>query len=153
MSDSSELLRVKSIKVDGLFDLFDHQVDLNLVERVTVLHGPNGVGKTMLLRLANALLDGRLSLFQRVPFREFVLVLSDDRAVSVTPGPASAKPERRSRKGVRRASDPPPMLHLQLMQGERLMSLPWPRRFPYACPGYADTMKTCGMTTPLVGSS
>jgi len=117
MNDSSELLRVKSIRVEGLFDLFNHTVDLKLDERVTVLHGPNGVGKTMLLRLTNALLDGRLSLFQRVPFRRFVLVLSDNRAVSVTLGPPKVKLEKSPRNSRKRQNHPPPVLHLELLQG------------------------------------
>lgn len=39
-------LRVRSIQVDGLFDLFDHRVGLKLDDRVTILRGPNGMGKT-----------------------------------------------------------------------------------------------------------
>jgi len=62
MNDQS-LLRISSIRVEGLFDQFDHQVDLKLDDRVTILHGPNGVGKTMLLRMVNDLLSRRDGLF------------------------------------------------------------------------------------------
>lgn len=43
-----ELLRIKSVSVEGLFGLYDHTIPLNLEDRVTVIHGPNGVGKTKL---------------------------------------------------------------------------------------------------------
>lgn len=94
-----QLLRVQSIRVDRLFDLFDPRVDLKLAERVTILHGPNGVGKTMLLRMVNALLDGRYSLFQRVPFRRFALELTDDSRVELAP--VSAKPSKKQRPLLR----------------------------------------------------
>ena len=47
----SELLRLKRIEVDGLFRVYDHRIDLDLNDRVTLLHGPNGVGKTSILRM------------------------------------------------------------------------------------------------------
>ncbi|AFL73630.1 AAA family ATPase [Thiocystis violascens] len=96
-----QLLRVRSIQVDRLFDLFDHRVDLKLEERVTILHGPNGVGKTMLLRMVNALLDGRYSLFQQVPFRRFVLELTDDSKVELTLGPKKASRDKRNQDKAR----------------------------------------------------
>ncbi len=71
------LLRVSGIQVEGLFDLFDHQVDLKPDDRVTILHGPNGVGKTILLRMVNDLLLGRYDLFLRIPFQHFALTLTD----------------------------------------------------------------------------
>jgi len=43
--------RIKRIEVVGLFGLYDHVIDLNLEDRVTILHGPNGVGKTVLLQM------------------------------------------------------------------------------------------------------
>ena len=50
----SEFLRLQRIVVDGLFDIYNHDIDLNLDDRVTLLHGPNGVGKTVVLGMINA---------------------------------------------------------------------------------------------------
>ena len=43
--------RIKSITVKGLFNQFDHHIELNQEERITILHGINGVGKTTILQM------------------------------------------------------------------------------------------------------
>jgi len=92
------LLRVSSIQVEGLFDLYDHRVDLKPDDRVTILHGPNGVGKTMLLRMVNDLLIGRYSLFMQIPFRRFALTLTDgsqlDLTISHRPSQVNTEPSK-----------------------------------------------------------
>lgn len=64
---SENLLRVTRIRVRDLFDRYSHDVPLHLEERVTIIHGPNGVGKTALLRLTAALLTGKIIEFSKVP--------------------------------------------------------------------------------------
>ena len=73
----SELLRLEHIKVEGLFDIYNHHIELNLEDRATLLHGPNGVGKTVVLRMIDALLQNRLSFFQTIPFSRFLLGFHD----------------------------------------------------------------------------
>lgn len=116
MNETEPLLRVKRIQVDSLFEAFNHRVDLKLDDRVTILHGPNGVGKTMLLKMVNALLDGRYSLFQRVPFGRFILELTDHRRIELTLGPP--KPAGKTRKSSRKARQEP-FRTLQLKLFER----------------------------------
>ena len=72
-----ELLRLQRIEVDGLFGVYNHRIDLNLDERVTLLHGVNGVGKTSILRMVDALLSGDLGRFRDVPFARFMLGFDD----------------------------------------------------------------------------
>src|SRR4051794_24865191 len=74
---SSNLLRVTKIRVEKLFDRYTHEVDLHLEDRVTIIHGPNGVGKTVLLRLTAALLSGKFVDFAKIPFKKFEVSLSD----------------------------------------------------------------------------
>jgi predicted ATP-binding protein involved in virulence len=80
----SELLRVNSVAVRGLFGLYDHQVELNVTERVTILHGPNGIGKTILLEMLTGLLRGRLSIFGRIPFSSFIVGFSDETLIDLS---------------------------------------------------------------------
>ena len=80
----SELLRLQRIVVDGLFDVYDHDVRLKLDDRVTFLHGPNGVGKTVVLGMIDALLRRRLGHVRRIPFSRFFLEFHDGSTVELT---------------------------------------------------------------------
>lgn len=73
----TDLLRVTKIRAERLFDRYSHEVSLRLEDRVTIIHGPNGVGKTVLLRLTAALLAGKLTEFAKIPFNRFEVSLSD----------------------------------------------------------------------------
>ena len=73
----SDFLRLQRIVVEGLFGTYNHDINLNLHDRVTLLHGPNGVGKTVILGMISALLQKRFDYFQRIPFSRFLLVFDD----------------------------------------------------------------------------
>lgn len=75
--DAGARLRIRKIEVKGLCELFDHTIELNAAERVTVVHGPNGVGKTAILCLVHALVRGDLSAINLVPFRSLELLLEN----------------------------------------------------------------------------
>lgn len=79
-------IQVASVKVEKLFSLYDHTIQLKLDERVTIVHGPNGVGKTWVLRLVAALFGGRITEFCRVPMKRFEVALTDGSSFAVEPG-------------------------------------------------------------------
>ncbi|RYX94005.1 MAG: hypothetical protein EOO28_16610 [Comamonadaceae bacterium] len=74
--NDGELVRVTAIKVTKLFGIYTHFVQLK-GDRVTVIHGPNGVGKTVFLKLVNAFFHGRYSEFARLHFDSFEILFSD----------------------------------------------------------------------------
>ena len=37
--------------------MFDHEIPLNQESRITIIHGPNGVGKTVLMRMVSWLVS------------------------------------------------------------------------------------------------
>ena len=74
---STPLRRLKRVEVDGLFGIYCHRFDLELDARVTLLHGPNGVGKTTVLKMIDALLTQEFSYFRRVPFERLLLGFED----------------------------------------------------------------------------
>lgn len=100
-------MRVKKIAVKGLFGLFDHEIPVHSAERVTIIHGPNGFGKTVMLRMIAALAEGDPSIFETTPFSEFRLTLQDDTARVIRPtdgGPtadATAAPARAPSEAAR----------------------------------------------------
>lgn len=49
---------LREIKIEGLFGLYNHSVHFRKRPPVTILAGPNGIGKTTLLGLTTALLNG-----------------------------------------------------------------------------------------------
>lgn len=70
-------MRVTELQVKGLFGVFDHEIPLRSQERVTIIHGPNGFGKTMILRMLAALVEGDARIFERIPFSEFRVLFED----------------------------------------------------------------------------
>ncbi len=69
--------RIKQISVEKLFGLFDHIIPFNLNERITIMHGPNGIGKTAILRLLKSLFNGNHLALRKLPFNEFRVVFED----------------------------------------------------------------------------
>jgi energy-coupling factor transporter ATP-binding protein EcfA2 len=76
-------MQIKQISVTGLFGIFDHVIPLNMDERITIVHGPNGFGKTAMLRLLNGLFNSRYSVFRSIPFKIFKVELDDDSSVEI----------------------------------------------------------------------
>ena len=57
-------MNIKEIEIQSLFGYFDHKIPLKEDDRITIIHGPNGVGKTTILRLVSDLFNRQfLSLF------------------------------------------------------------------------------------------
>ncbi len=77
-------MRLTKIHVTKLFGVFDHTIPLNLADRITIIHGPNGFGKTAMLQMVQSILGNRFARLRRVPFDRFGLKLEDDRELSVT---------------------------------------------------------------------
>jgi hypothetical protein len=76
--------RIKQISVSNLFGLFNHTIPLNLEERITIIHGPNGFGKTILLTLLSDLFSERNSVLRTMPFNVLRIEFDDDASFWVT---------------------------------------------------------------------
>ena len=86
-----QLLRLQRVEVDGLFGVYDHRIDLKLTDHITLLHGQNGVGKTTVLQMINALLQGDIAYFSRVPFTRFFLVFQGGSNLELMPNNTNSK--------------------------------------------------------------
>ena len=84
-------MRITKISVKKLFGVFDHEIPLNQESRITILHGPNGVGKTVLLRMVHGLFNSDFSMFFEVPYETFIIEAEDGTAVEVTAKVARAR--------------------------------------------------------------
>jgi energy-coupling factor transporter ATP-binding protein EcfA2 len=86
--------RLAQFTVEGLFGLFDHTIPLNLEERITLVHAPNGYGKTVILKFISGFFGGSLAIFGQVEFRQIELLFSDGSSVAIKQDPPKAYPRR-----------------------------------------------------------
>ena len=77
-------MRIQHIRVRKLFGEFDHDIPLKMDDRITIIYGPNGFGKTFTLSLVNELFNPGFGDFFKVPFDEVAVTLENDCVVSVT---------------------------------------------------------------------
>jgi len=92
-------MRIEKISVKGLFGLFDHTVRLNLGERITFIHGANGLGKTALLRLLDGVFNSKYSELAAVPFSKFEINFENSTRMSVHKTSKSTKRQQSSFAG------------------------------------------------------
>jgi len=76
-------MRIKQISVGKLFGIFDHVIPLNMDERITIVHGPNGFGKTAILRILNGFFNSRYSELRTIPFKNFDIEFDDNSRVEI----------------------------------------------------------------------
>ena len=77
-------MQIKQISVTGLFGIFDHVIPLNMNDRITIVHGPNGFGKTAMLRLLNGFFNSDYSVFQTIPFINFNILFDNDTCIKIS---------------------------------------------------------------------
>ncbi len=70
-------MRLTEIRTEKLLGLFDHVVPLNMDERITIVHGPNGYGKTALLRIVSALFNRQFSVLLELPFESITMAFDN----------------------------------------------------------------------------
>ncbi len=78
-------MRIQKVRIEKLFNVFDHEIAFKLEDRVTMIYAPNGFGKTAILRMLHGLFNNRLSVFREYPFERFEVTFDDDRILSVVP--------------------------------------------------------------------
>ena len=76
-------MRIKQVSVKGLFGIFAHVIPLNKDDRITIVHGPNGFGKTAMLRVLNGLFNSRYSVVRAIPFSNFRVDLDNGSSIEI----------------------------------------------------------------------
>ena len=66
-------MRIRKLSIEGLFGMFNHAIPLHTDERVTIIHGPNGVGKTTVLKLLADLFTRRFTSLGTTPYDRLVV--------------------------------------------------------------------------------
>jgi hypothetical protein len=88
MTPADASVRLVRLVIDGLFGPGSSAIDITfkLAQRVTVLHGRNGSGKTITLKLLDALRGGRFEVLAEYPIERMRLELSDGSSLELGPG-------------------------------------------------------------------
>jgi predicted ATP-binding protein involved in virulence len=76
-------MRIKQISIDGLFGIFNHVVPLNRDERITIVHSPNGFGKTIMLRMLSGFFNSQYSIFRTIAFDRFRVDFDNNKRIEV----------------------------------------------------------------------
>jgi predicted ATPase len=76
-------VQIADFEIDGLFHSFRHKVPLETrpdesqaEATVTIIHGPNGVGKTTMLHMLDGIMGLDFTVFRRIPFSKGTLRFS-----------------------------------------------------------------------------
>ncbi|MCC7430892.1 AAA family ATPase [bacterium] len=75
-------MRIREILISKLFGIFSHKIQLK--DKVTIIHSPNGLGKTSLLRLINAVFKNDVAILTSIPFSELKLTFDDGSKITVS---------------------------------------------------------------------
>lgn len=72
---------ITNIKVTDLYGLHNYDIAFDKEECLKIIHAPNGYGKTTILKLIRAILEGYIDELQQIPFKRFMIVC--DPAITV----------------------------------------------------------------------
>ena len=73
VSDDIDLMTLERIGIRNLFNTTNYEIELDTVNRITIIVGGNGTGKTTILNLLQAIGKANWKYLQRVPFSSFHL--------------------------------------------------------------------------------
>lgn len=120
----ANIMRIRRVLVEGLFGFFRHDIPLNADERITIMHGPNGFGKTIILRMLHSFLAGRFEIFARIPLDAFTITFEDGSDLRLECA-LDGKPLPKSKLQVTSSKQPgKPFLPFKGMHDKLLDSLP-----------------------------
>ncbi len=81
----TEMRSISEVKISGLFGYVDHNVEFAKESPITIISGPNGIGKTHFLRLLHALISLDFETLASVEFREIEVRFSDKFVLKISP--------------------------------------------------------------------
>lgn len=74
---------ISRIQVAGLFDRFDHELQFPSDEQITIMIGPNGFGKTMILRMIDTVFNKPIRTLARMPFHTLSIYFDDESKLNI----------------------------------------------------------------------
>ncbi len=76
-------MKLLNVKIYGLFGTFNHDIDLNQDERITILTAPNGYGKTIALKIIYSLFNNKFAFFIQLIFDKIVFSFDNNKSLEI----------------------------------------------------------------------
>lgn len=76
-------MKLKKVTVEKLFNFYSYEIPFIQDKPITIIHAPNGYGKTTVLKLIKNIMDLNIIDICMVPFNEFVIEFVDDTKIVV----------------------------------------------------------------------
>lgn len=77
-------MRIESIQIKGLFEIFEYDISLDNKENLYIITGPNGFGKTMILNIIFNLFNRRFDFFEKLVFGSIDITLTGNISILIT---------------------------------------------------------------------
>ena len=71
------------VKVSKLYGLHDYDIHFEEEACLKIIHAPNGYGKTTILKMISAVLEGEIEALRKVPFKNFIIFLNTGMRIKV----------------------------------------------------------------------
>lgn len=139
-------MKITKIEVKKLFGIFNHEIPLNTKEHITIIYGPNGYGKTILLSLVNAIFSSQYHILHNIPFSELSIFFNDGSILRLKKNGPNLKKKGTTNNGKPLTFElltPPDKLKSFILKPVELDDLPFPASFLYEqidglFPGHGD---------------
>ena len=79
-------MQISRLQIKNLYDQYNYDIDFNSEEKeqITILTGPNGYGKTTILRILKSLNPKSLYYFYVIKFSEIIISFDNNTVLNIT---------------------------------------------------------------------
>lgn len=74
---------ILEIEVEGLYDLYSYKIPFYNDEGITIIYGPNGYGKTTILKLVKDIINGNITEINFTLFKRFKILFDNNICIEV----------------------------------------------------------------------
>lgn len=77
-------MKLCNVSVEKLFGIYTYNITLFVKNNVTIIDAPNGMGKTTILKLIKATVEGDIMALDTVPFKNFQLTFDNQEKINIS---------------------------------------------------------------------
>lgn len=74
-------MKITSVEFVKLFGFFNYSIDFH--DTVTIIHGPNGCGKTTMLKIIDAVFNKKMNVIKSTDFESVKFYFTENRSLKV----------------------------------------------------------------------